>query len=487
MDEYAEELIELYEGHALALEYASAYIVQTGRSYEEYISILKENGSIKMLNKKRFGAGQTYKGTIIEAYNATLQRIRKEAENDLAMARVEPSLKFIAALLDGNIYVPFIERIHETLKAPLDEAFKDALETDETVFALTKYSLMTRNGNQLYMHRLLREIILDGMEDNGYEAIRDYAKNYYDVFIPMDKERQAIIDKYYWQKRISALFKLDFITRPSIGDQELQDLVLGYTMAANLYRAKSHIVWNEVNKEMGRVEKEKRYSFLRNSGEELTKYALIRCMSLCSDIAMKPDKTRERIYLEIAELTVRIDDIGCAIIQDERKKYIENGNHDIEHFREYLHQLYQDENWMTPKDYHTLAWVFKREFGFDEELIETTQDYYEWRRVNRNMSIEEFQNSDFYKHNSEILRKARKQLIPEIVIHFVHYLYWRRDEYAESEEEFIETLQRNGRHYYEVQAEVIQQRIRLSLKGYRDTFNCKDIAFERIIQSPLFS
>ena len=39
LDEHADKLIELYEGHALALEYASAYIVQTGRNYEEYISI----------------------------------------------------------------------------------------------------------------------------------------------------------------------------------------------------------------------------------------------------------------------------------------------------------------------------------------------------------------------------------------------------------------------------------------------------------------
>jgi len=478
LDEYAEELIELYEGHALALEYASAYIVQAGRSYEEYVSILKKNGSIKMLNKKRFGGGQTYKGTIIEAYNATIQRIRREAERDPAMARVEPCLKFIAALLDGNIYVPFIERIHETLKAPLDEAFKDALETDETVFALTKYSLMTRNGNQLYMHRLLREIILDGMEDNGYEAIRDYAKNYYDVFIPMDEERQAIIDKYDWRKRISALFKLDFITRSSIENGKLLDLVLGYTMVARIDRAKDYILWKEVNKEKSKNKKErpsKRFDYM---GERLVIIALKRCMSLCADIDMKPEKTRERLFGEIMELTEYVDGIGHDIIQRERINYFKKGGRDVEQFVECLHQLYQEEDWMTPEDYHALVWVFQKELGLDEELIRIIQDDNESDWMNGKVSFEEYLNSNSYKHYNEVMNSVRTQRVPETIISILNSLFWFRECYFESEDEFADSLAGFKMLNGDDMIEKRRQRDLLYRESYRDTFDRKEAPLE---------
>lgn len=199
-DECVEKIIEAYEQHPLALEYAGAYISQPGGSYEKYLQVLTEKGTIRLLERNRFGAGaNNYKRTVAEAFQISLNAIQEEARKDDVMSRVEPCLRFIAALLGDCIYVPFVQRIHETLKPPLNEAFRDTLATDEIVFVLTKYSLMTRDGDWLYMHRLLREIILEGMEYYGYPEAWEFSTNYVDVFLPRDNEHQAIIEQYRWE------------------------------------------------------------------------------------------------------------------------------------------------------------------------------------------------------------------------------------------------------------------------------------------------
>ncbi len=193
-DAHARELVDLYGCHPLALEYAGSYICRDGMTYEKYVRLLKDKGSVEMLRKNRFGV-KGYKNTIIRAFQITLDRIRDESKSDEIMARVESILNLCAVIAPEEIPLDFFEYIADTLPSPYHEAFADDLATDETLYAITKYSLFTkRTDKTVFMHRLLKEVVYESLTVRQIEDVLNIFRNYKNVFIGVQFRNPEFLD-----------------------------------------------------------------------------------------------------------------------------------------------------------------------------------------------------------------------------------------------------------------------------------------------------
>ena len=193
-DAFARELVDLYGYHPLALEYAGSYICRDGVTYEKYVRLLKDKGSVKMLKNNRFGV-KGYKNTIIRAFQITLDRIHEESKTDEIMARVERFLYLCAVIAPEEIPLDFFEYIAETLPSPYHEAFEDELATDETLYAITKYSLFAKKtGKTVFMHRLLKEVVYESLTIRQIEEVLSIFKNYKNAFVGLKFRNPEFLD-----------------------------------------------------------------------------------------------------------------------------------------------------------------------------------------------------------------------------------------------------------------------------------------------------
>jgi len=147
-DEYAEKIAEYLGGLPLALEQASAYIREENKSYKEYYELLKKDGIILRLEKKRLSHTESVGAT----WNISIQRITNEGTHMLYLCSYMASENINETL--------FIEN-SKLLPSSLGEIMVDSLKKNEVWNQLTRYSLLKKkvNGKDYSMHRLLQEVV----------------------------------------------------------------------------------------------------------------------------------------------------------------------------------------------------------------------------------------------------------------------------------------------------------------------------------------
>ncbi len=137
----------------LALEQAGAYIKETGISFSDYLDRFKKD------RKKLLGHGKllNYPDTVATTWEISFQAVQKElpVAGDL--------LNLCAFLAPDAIPRAMLEDGAKQMPEPLASCVKNAVELDECLALLNKYSLINVADNLISVHRLVQAVVQDRM------------------------------------------------------------------------------------------------------------------------------------------------------------------------------------------------------------------------------------------------------------------------------------------------------------------------------------
>ena len=156
----AEEIAREMDGLPLALVQAGAFIDETGCSLAHYRSLYAMHR--KELLARRGNLMLDYDETVATTWSLSFQRIEQESPAAAIVLRV---CAFLAA--DAIPEELLARSITELSAIPGAEGL-DALELDEALAVLRKYSLLRRNSesNMLSMHRLVQAVLKESMDQS---------------------------------------------------------------------------------------------------------------------------------------------------------------------------------------------------------------------------------------------------------------------------------------------------------------------------------
>ena len=152
-------LAEELGGLPLALEQAAAYCEQTSLGLAGYLDRYRR-AHTRLLGK---GAPEDYPATVATTWRLNLNQLAASSPAAVQLLRVGAFLAPEAIppdLLDADL---------EGLPAELAEAAEDELLLDETVGALYRYSLMTRDHDGIRVHRLVQTVVRANLADQEPE------------------------------------------------------------------------------------------------------------------------------------------------------------------------------------------------------------------------------------------------------------------------------------------------------------------------------
>ena len=191
-NEATDAIITSYGGHPLALEYAGAYISQDGMTYKEYLSQLENEGALSLLNSKAFGAAPDYSMTLKFAFMLTYKRLCQELSN-IGKLYLPETLMFIWALYlpeelprKIEVYPP------EAVQAPFSELFSNRRTFDETIYFLSKYSIIRTIDSKIIMHPLTKEIAKSLLDEEETKKLRNRLSDRNNVIITYSNEKMWI-------------------------------------------------------------------------------------------------------------------------------------------------------------------------------------------------------------------------------------------------------------------------------------------------------
>ncbi|MGG4495611.1 tetratricopeptide repeat protein [Brevibacillus reuszeri] len=135
-------------GHLpLALEQASAYIINNCISYDEYKDLFDEF-RIEILKKY---PPLKYNYSVATTWIISVEKIYDESSRQL--------LDILAFLYADSVDIQFFTTLSEHLGAPLSEKVNNVLEFNDIIYRLKEYSLIKYSSNIISIHRLLQEVI----------------------------------------------------------------------------------------------------------------------------------------------------------------------------------------------------------------------------------------------------------------------------------------------------------------------------------------
>ncbi|MDL2269112.1 tetratricopeptide repeat protein [Desulfosarcina sp. OttesenSCG-928-G17] len=152
-DAFQDELAEKLGCLPLALEQAAAYIRETKGSYERYLELFSKY-SVEML--KRHPGEDDSKRIVYTTWDISKDQIKRESALQL--------LDLLSFFAPDNIDVSWFRNGTEHLPDPLKTDIQDELECGEILAELVRYSLITRRGEHLSLHRLVQEVIRGSLE-----------------------------------------------------------------------------------------------------------------------------------------------------------------------------------------------------------------------------------------------------------------------------------------------------------------------------------
>ena len=159
----ATHLSRVLGGLPLALDQAGGYIERKQCSLERYL-LIYEQAHERLLAESGFPEDTTdYNYTVATTWSLSFQQVAQghgQAATDL--------LRLCAFLAPDDIPVPMLEKIPASMAIDLfgpdlGQVSADPVQLEEVLEALLKYSLMRREGNNLFIHRLVQTVLRDGM------------------------------------------------------------------------------------------------------------------------------------------------------------------------------------------------------------------------------------------------------------------------------------------------------------------------------------
>ena len=195
VDSSGEDIISILGRHPLALEYACAYIFRTKMSYQDYFWLILGDRQLTSILEQKSLVLTSYETTIADAFRLTIRQIIAESRTNKDMVRVLHVLRFCAFFDVKNFSLSFFQRNSLSLKEPFCRYFYDTSSTNQTLFALTKYSIFQDEGDgtvsihPLILKYIAKEMTIEQMA--SYYSILGYHKN---VFINPDFRYPELLD-----------------------------------------------------------------------------------------------------------------------------------------------------------------------------------------------------------------------------------------------------------------------------------------------------
>ncbi len=144
----------------LALAQAAGYLDQTGRDMGSYGALLRTH-FVELMAE---GHPDDYPRSIVSTLNLSFERLAQERPAAVALLRL---CAFLAA---ADIPISILQAGAGELPLPLAAALIDDIETDRTVAALRRYSLVERHGDGLRAHRIVQAVIRQSLSAEEYNA-----------------------------------------------------------------------------------------------------------------------------------------------------------------------------------------------------------------------------------------------------------------------------------------------------------------------------
>ncbi len=172
----------------LALEQAGAYIKETGISFPDYLDRFKKD------RKKLLGHGKplNYPDTVATTWEISFEAVQKErpVAGDL--------LNLCAFLAPDAISRRMLEEGAKHLPEPLATCVQNAVELDECIAVLKRYSLINVAESLISIHRLVQAVVQERLSDEkqrmwAESALKMVNEAFY--FIQLDQKTWEICSK----------------------------------------------------------------------------------------------------------------------------------------------------------------------------------------------------------------------------------------------------------------------------------------------------
>jgi len=153
--EAAGKLAEALGDLPLALEQAAAYIEATGESVPGYLRMFRERRA-ELLKRPSPSSDSTVAAT----WEMSFQQVESRSPPAAAL------LNLCAFLAPGDIPLDIVQQAPE-LPEPLAEAAADAVRFDDAIGALRRFSLVSRSGDVLSVHRLVQAVTRERLAEQA--------------------------------------------------------------------------------------------------------------------------------------------------------------------------------------------------------------------------------------------------------------------------------------------------------------------------------
>ena len=131
----------------LALEQAGSYIAQSGCGFSEYLKLYQS----KRKQMMRRGKPDQYKGTVATTWQISFQSAKKRCKDAAEL------LYLCSFLAPDNIPIKLVNLYRDFSEGGL----QDDLKINDAISALRQYSLISRDGDFLSIHRLVQAVTRD--------------------------------------------------------------------------------------------------------------------------------------------------------------------------------------------------------------------------------------------------------------------------------------------------------------------------------------
>jgi len=153
--EAAGKLAEALGDLPLALEQAAAYVEQTGESVSGYLRMFRERRA-ELLGRP----SPSSDSTVATTWEMSFQQVERRSPPAAAL------LSLCAFLAPDDIPLDIVKQAPD-LPKPLAEAAADAVRFDDAIAALRRFSLVSRSGDVLSVHRLVQAVTRERMAEEA--------------------------------------------------------------------------------------------------------------------------------------------------------------------------------------------------------------------------------------------------------------------------------------------------------------------------------
>ncbi|NLL53751.1 MAG: tetratricopeptide repeat protein, partial [Clostridiales bacterium] len=144
----------------LALDQAAAYMLESNKSYKEYIDLFIKY-RLDIFGKVGYES-ISYEKTVATTWNISLDKIDNESTKQL--------IQLLAFLAPDHIHENMFLQTSEYLPEPLASSVQDALEFDKALRELVRYSLVQIDKGLISIHRLLQDVIQQSLGNDRIQC-----------------------------------------------------------------------------------------------------------------------------------------------------------------------------------------------------------------------------------------------------------------------------------------------------------------------------